>query len=73
MPAMASGERYAGPPGAAQGGPPPSAFLRQGATDARPHRPRVRWRPSEEPFGGTKMTPDQIAEARRIAREWKSD
>jgi hypothetical protein len=25
-----------GPPGAAQGGPPPSAFLRQGATDARP-------------------------------------
>jgi hypothetical protein len=52
-------------------GPPRSAFFRQGATAARPRRVRMRWRPSEEPLGGAKMTTDQIAEARRVAREWK--
>ena len=55
-------------------GPPPNAFLRQGATDARPRRPRVRYeRAGRRPYsaaaaGGAKRTPDQIAEARRLTR-----
>ena len=52
-------------------GPPPSAFLRQGATDARPRRLRVRYERAGRSFysaaaaGGAKMTPAQIAEAQR--------
>ena len=47
-PAGKSGARGRGHAGAA--GEQPSAFLRQGATDARLRRLGVPWRPSEEPF-----------------------
>jgi hypothetical protein len=62
-----------GPPGAAQGKPPPGAFLSRTRRHARPRRLRVRYERagrssySAAAAGGAKMTAAQIAEARRMA------
>jgi hypothetical protein len=53
------------------------ASMRRRATDARARRLRVHYGRAGRSFysateaGRAKMTPDQIAEAQRMAREWK--
>ena len=63
--------RQRGPLGSAQGGIAAQRVFQARRDSRPPRRVRMRWRPSEEPLGGAKMTTDQIAEARRVAREWK--
>jgi hypothetical protein len=56
----------------------PGAFASEALiSDARPRRLHVRYESALRRLylaaaaGGAKMTPDQIAEAQRLAREWK--
>jgi hypothetical protein len=55
----------------------PWLVLRRGPDRACPRRLRVRYERAGRSFysaaaaGGAKMTPAQIAEAQRLAREWK--
>ena len=68
---LAVRQRTRGPLGSAQGGTAAQRVFQARRDSRPPRRVRMRWRPSEEPLGGAKMTTDQIAEARRAAREWK--
>jgi hypothetical protein len=76
-PSCGSGEERGGRWDRLKREPSPSAFLRKGATGARPRRLRVHYERAGRSFysataaGGAKMRPAQIAEAQRMVREWK--
>jgi hypothetical protein len=69
--------RNAGADGSSERINRPWLVLRRGPDRARPRRLRVRYERtgrslySAATAGGVKMTPDQIAEVHRLAREWK--
>jgi hypothetical protein len=78
VPAIASGERYAGAAGSGSRRTAAQGVSQAGRDDdARPRCLRVRYERAGRSFysaaaaGGAKMTPAQIAEAQRMAHEWR--